>query len=59
MSVATDAHGAFELESEFEPMGDQPNAINELVDGIHRGDEYQTLLGATGTGKSLGYDDPV
>ena len=51
--------GQFDLVSDFEPMGDQPQAINELVDGIERGDAHQTLLGATGTGKSLGYDDPV
>ena len=51
--------GQFDLVSDFEPMGDQPQAIEELVDGVERGDEYQTLLGATGTGKSLGYDDPV
>jgi len=59
MSVDVDPHSAFELESEFEPMGDQPNAIRELVDGLRRGDAHQTLLGATGTGKSLGYHDPV
>jgi len=52
MSVDVDPHSAFSLESEFEPMGDQPNAIEELVDGLRRGDEYQTLLGATGTGKT-------
>ena len=59
MDVATDARNQFDLVSDFEPMGDQPDAIRELVEGIERGDEYQTLLGATGTGKSLGYDDPV
>ena len=59
MDVATDANGQFDLQAQFDPMGDQPNAIRELVDGLDRGDEHQTLLGATGTGKSLGYDDPV
>jgi len=44
--------GQFDLVSDFEPMGDQPQAIEELVDGVERGDEYQTLLGATGTGKT-------
>src|SRR5574337_544867 len=33
-------------------MGDQPQAIDQLVDGIKRGDRFQTLLGATGTGKT-------
>jgi excinuclease ABC B subunit len=49
----------FEIVSEFKPTGDQPRAIEELVEGIERGHRHQTLLGATGTGKSLGYDDPV
>jgi excinuclease ABC subunit B len=53
MDVATDARNPFDLVSDFEPMGDQPNAICELVDGIKRGDNYQTLLGATGTGKTF------
>ncbi|MBI5564153.1 MAG: excinuclease ABC subunit UvrB, partial [Chloroflexi bacterium] len=42
----------FELVSDFQPMGDQPQAIEELVDGLKRGDRFQTLLGATGTGKT-------
>ena len=45
--------GQFQLSSDFEPMGDQPRAINELVGGVGRGDAYQTLLGATGTGKTF------
>ena len=44
---------AFNVVSEFEPTGDQPKAIRELVEGIERGDDYQTLLGATGTGKTF------
>ena len=40
----------FELVSDFQPMGDQPVAIEQLVDGLKRGDRFQTLLGATGTG---------
>src|SRR5262245_6253512 len=36
-----------------EPMGDQPQAIAELVDGLRAGQRFQTLLGATGTGKTL------
>ncbi|HEU0013701.1 MAG TPA: excinuclease ABC subunit UvrB [Longimicrobium sp.] len=43
----------FELVSPFEPRGDQPNAIRELTAGLARGDKYQTLLGATGTGKTF------
>jgi excinuclease ABC subunit B len=43
----------FELVSPFSPAGDQPRAIAELTEGLKRGDKYQTLLGATGTGKTL------
>lgn len=43
----------FELQSEYSPAGDQPEAIRELVEGVNRGDRYQTLLGATGTGKTF------
>ena len=42
----------FEVISEFEPKGDQPNAINELYDGINKGKHFQTLKGITGSGKS-------
>src|SRR5690606_29293470 len=49
----------FQLESAFAPTGDQPRAIAELTEGLLRGDPYQVLLGATGTGKSVGYDDSV
>ncbi|MFC9711201.1 excinuclease ABC subunit UvrB [Paenibacillus sp. NPDC056933] len=43
----------FEIESEFSPQGDQPAAIEELVKGVQEGKRYQTLLGATGTGKTF------
>ncbi|MGQ8873646.1 excinuclease ABC subunit UvrB [Paenibacillus sp. TSA_86.1] len=43
----------FEIESEFSPQGDQPAAIKELVQGVQEGKRYQTLLGATGTGKTF------
>ncbi|MFD0944460.1 excinuclease ABC subunit UvrB [Savagea faecisuis] len=43
----------FELVSPYEPAGDQPQAIRELVAGIERGEKHQTLLGATGTGKTF------
>ena len=38
--------------SDYEPSGDQPSAIEELVQGIHRGDRHQCLLGITGSGKT-------
>ncbi|HEV2150391.1 MAG TPA: excinuclease ABC subunit UvrB [Longimicrobiaceae bacterium] len=44
---------SFKLVSPFSPKGDQPRAIGELTEGLARGDRYQTLLGATGTGKTL------
>src|SRR5882757_602882 len=43
----------FELVSDFAPAGDQPRAIAELAAGVERGDQYQTLLGITGSGKSF------
>lgn len=43
----------FDLQSNYKPAGDQPNAIAELVEGIQRGERLQTLLGATGTGKTF------
>jgi excinuclease ABC subunit B len=49
----------FELTSEYQPTGDQPQAIAQLVEGIQNGEPAQVLLGVTGSGKSLGYDDPV
>jgi excinuclease ABC subunit B len=42
----------FELVADFQPMGDQPQAIAQLVEGVNRGLRHQTLLGATGTGKT-------
>ena len=43
----------FKLHSKFEPTGDQPEAIKSLVDGIKKGDKFQTLLGVTGSGKTF------
>ena len=43
----------FELKSEFNPTGDQPQAIQQLVEGIENNDPYQTLLGVTGSGKTF------
>lgn len=42
----------FEIKSDYKPQGDQPKAIQELVKGIKDGKRHQTLLGATGTGKT-------
>ena len=47
------AEQAFKLVSSFEPKGDQPGAIEELVAGLSRGDKHQTLLGITGSGKTF------
>jgi len=43
----------FELISEMKPTGDQPQAIDRLVEGLQKGYQHQTLLGATGTGKTF------
>ena len=43
----------FELVSEYQPTGDQPRAIEELVRGFKEGNQFQTLLGATGSGKTF------
>ncbi|MFH1583601.1 MAG: excinuclease ABC subunit UvrB [Actinomycetota bacterium] len=42
----------FELISNYKPQGDQPTAINKLVEGLYKGDRFQTLLGVTGSGKT-------
>jgi excinuclease ABC subunit B len=43
----------FQVVSEFQPAGDQPQAIDRLTEGVLAGDRYQTLLGVTGTGKTF------
>ena len=43
----------FELVSEYKPTGDQPQAIEELVEGFKKGKQFQTLLGVTGSGKTF------
>ncbi|MHA1891078.1 MAG: DEAD/DEAH box helicase family protein, partial [Promethearchaeota archaeon] len=43
----------FKLFSEYKPKGDQPKAIEKLVEGLNRGDRFQTLLGITGSGKTF------
>lgn len=46
-------HVDFDLQSSYEPKGDQVNAIREITEGLNNGEKYQTLLGATGTGKTF------
>ncbi len=48
-----DEQKRFILHSEFEPTGDQPRAIQELVDGFKKGNQFETLLGVTGSGKTF------
>src|SRR5437588_7713247 len=43
----------FKVVAEFEPTGDQPSAVDKLADGVLRGEDYQTLLGITGSGKTF------
>jgi len=43
----------FKINSQFKPSGDQPEAINRLVQGLEKGNRYQTLLGVTGSGKTF------
>lgn len=49
----------FKLEAKFAPSGDQPQAIEKLVEGLNDGFAHQTLLGVTGSGKSVGYHEPL
>ncbi|MBU0982121.1 excinuclease ABC subunit UvrB [Patescibacteria group bacterium] len=49
----------FKIKSDFQPKGDQPEAIKALVKGLKEKKHHQVLLGATGTGKSLTGDEPV
>ena len=44
---------AFKLQADFSPMGDQPQAIEQLARGIEEGHPFQTLLGVTGSGKTF------
>ena len=45
--------GTFKINSKFKPTGDQPQAIDQLVDSINAGNRYQTLMGVTGSGKTF------
>lgn len=51
--VKVGAGERFQLKTKLKPQGDQPTAINELTEGVREGLRYQTLLGATGTGKTF------
>jgi excinuclease ABC subunit B len=52
LSLERSARHPFRVVSDFQPAGDQPNAIAALAAGVERGDHFQTLLGITGSGKS-------
>ena len=43
----------FKLKSDFDPAGDQPKAINDLIEGINKKEKDQVLMGVTGSGKTL------
>ncbi len=53
MKEGFNVENTFQLTSHYSPKGDQPQAIKELVEGIKNGEKHQTLLGATGTGKTF------
>ena len=49
----------FKLKANYAPKGDQPDAINSLLDGLESGLHKQTLLGVTGSGKTLVYFERI
>lgn len=49
----------YQLESSYKPLGDQPQAIKELTEGIRRGDKHQTFLGVTGSGKTFSVSNVI
>ncbi len=51
--------GLFKLASDYKPMGDQPDAIKQLVEGVKSGQKHQTLLGATGSGKTFSVSNVI
>ena len=53
MNVITFPNSPYRLHQPFEPAGDQPTAIAQLVEGIEDGLSFQTLLGVTGSGKTF------
>ena len=50
--IVTFPNSPFRLHQQFEPAGDQPEAIAKLIEGIENGLAFQTLLGVTGSGKT-------
>ena len=52
-------NGEFKMKAPFSPTGDQPGAIDQLVQGVQDGLMHQVLLGATGTGKSIAWNETV
>ena len=52
-TMQVDQKVPFEVQAPFQPMGDQPKAIDDLAAGIENGQTAQVLLGATGTGKTF------
>ena len=53
MTTATQIPGEFRIASDFRPTGDQPQAIDRVVEGIEKGMRHQTLMGVTGSGKTF------
>ncbi|MFY9261119.1 MAG: DEAD/DEAH box helicase family protein [Gallionella sp.] len=53
MSIKTFPNSPYRLHQPFEPAGDQPTAIAQLIEGINDGLAFQTLLGVTGSGKTF------
>ena len=53
MNIKTFPNSPYRLHQPFEPAGDQPAAIEQLVEGINEGLSFQTLLGVTGSGKTF------
>ena len=53
MNMSSRTSKAFKITSDYQPAGDQPRAIDELCAGMERGDDHQTLLGVTGSGKTF------
>src|SRR3712207_1024286 len=53
MVIMSDYIDKFKIHSKFKPTRDQPDAINNLVNGINNGEKIQTLLGVTGSGKTF------
>ena len=53
MTTATQLAGEFRIAADFRPTGDQPQAIDMVVEGVEKGMRHQTLMGVTGSGKTF------